>query len=183
MSRAAIEPWFAPGSGWYSPGKCAPGSLKDIEERNRAAYRCVVFLKRDDGGRALEPDSIMAALRYVGALVCECSRDDVWDAGLFCPPAMSETYVRLFGVRLVRVNGEFRQYQGTAWNRKMERRVPQTWLCAPDAEAGLRVIDRMPRPPHRGNFARTVATVLNPTAPMGQRSTSSAAPGGGLSSP
>lgn len=37
MSRPAIEPWFAPGSGWYTPGMCALGSLKDVEERTGIA--------------------------------------------------------------------------------------------------------------------------------------------------
>jgi hypothetical protein len=166
VSRTAIEPWFAPGSGWYVPAACAPGSLKDIEDRNRAAFRCVVFLLRDHAGTPMEPDSIMAALRYDGALVCERSRtvDDGWDAGLFSPPAMSNVYLQLWNVRLVRLKGYIRQYQGVAWDRKRERQVRQTWLCVPDAETGLRVVNQMPRPSNRAAFASTFAPVLNPTA-------------------
>lgn len=165
MSRVAIEPWFVPGSGWYVPAACAPGSLADVEGRNRAAYRCVVFLLRHEGA-PMEPDSVMAALRYDGALICERShtKEDAWDAALFSPPAMSNAYLRLWDVRLVRLRGHIRQYQGLAWDRKGERQVPQTWLCVPDAETGLRVVNQMPRPANRSAFARTVAAVLNPAA-------------------
>jgi len=46
-------------------------------------------------------------------------------------------------VKLVRMRGGFRQYQGTEYDERAMHSWAQTWFCAPNVDAGLGVLAKM----------------------------------------
>lgn len=138
-----VAPWFEPGSGWYRIGKCAPGSAADIEAQAKAAFRCVVFRMRRQRVR-LPAAEIAAAHPIARAVVCrDWGNFPHWHAQLLTWPLPGKQLLQMHKVKLVRMRGGFRQYQGTEYDETITHHWPQTWLCAPNVEAGIAVLDKM----------------------------------------
>ena len=139
-----IAPWFEPGSGWYRLGNCAPGTPADLEAKGKAAYRCVVFRMRHEGGAKLSPSEVAAVAPVAGAIICmDWGNHPHWHAGLLALPTLSKQLLHMHKVKLVRMRGGFRQYQGTEYDERATHSWAQTWFCAPNVDAGLGVLAKM----------------------------------------
>lgn len=138
-----IAPWFEPGSGFYRRGNCAPGSAADMAAQAEAAYRCVVFRMRHQGLKL--PAADVAAMKPVaGGIVCtDSGTRPHWHGSLQALPGLAKQLMHMHQVRLVRVRGGFRQYQGIEYNERATESWLQTWFCAPNETAGIAVLDKM----------------------------------------
>ena len=139
-----LQPFFEPGSGWYRMrGPTAPGSIRDLENKQAAAFRCVVFRMRHEGVR-LAPADVLARHFVEGGLICN---DDytrpAWHAVLYALPDMKRALILMHDAKLKRARGGFRQYQGWEWDEKAMNKYTQTWFCAPNHEAGVSVLASM----------------------------------------
>ncbi|PZP98323.1 MAG: hypothetical protein DI587_14855 [Variovorax paradoxus] len=138
-----VAPWFEPGSGWYRIANCAPGSAADVDARTKAAFRCVVFRMRRQGMK-LAAAEIAAAPPIAGAVLCrDWGNFPHWHAELLTLPLPGKQLLQMHKVKLVRVRGGFRQYQGTEYDETITHSWPQTWFCAPNEEAGVAVLRKM----------------------------------------
>lgn len=139
-----ISPWFEPGSGWYRLGNWAPGTPADLDAKAKAAYRCVVFRMRRQGGGKLTASEVAAAEPVAGGIVCmDWGNHPHWHAELLALPGLKKQLLHMHQVKLVRMRGGFRQYHGTEYDEKALSSWPQTWFCAPNAEAGMGVLEKM----------------------------------------
>jgi hypothetical protein len=138
-----IAPWFESGSGYHRLGNWAPGSIEDNAAKADAAYRCVVFRMRHQGRRL--PAAEVAAMKpSPGGIVCtQLGTWPHWHAELLRLPDLSKQLMHMHQVRLVRMRGGFRQYQGVEYNEMASASWPQTWFCAPNETAAIAVLDKM----------------------------------------
>ena len=66
-----------------------------------------------------------------------------WHIQALALPDLGRQLLQMHDVRLVRMRGGFRQYQGTEYDERALQSWEQTWFCAPDAAAGLAVLEKM----------------------------------------
>lgn len=138
-----IAPWFEPGSGFHRLGHSAPGSVADNAARADAAYRCVVFRMRRQGLKL--PAADIAATKPIagGIVATQLGTRPHWHAELLALPGLNKQLMHMHQVRLVRMRGGFRQYQGIEYNERATESWLQTWFCAPNETAGIAVLDKM----------------------------------------
>jgi hypothetical protein len=140
-----IAPWFEPGSGFYRMGQWAPGSLADKEARPKAAYRCVIYrMRRPSTGAKLPASDVLLQQPISAGIICtDHYTHPRWHAEALALPDLDHQLLQMHEVRLVRVRGGFRQYQGIEYGEKALTSWPQTWFCAPNETAGRAVLDQM----------------------------------------
>lgn len=127
--------------------KTTIGSPRDLQDKQAASFRCVVFRMRF-GGVRLAPVDVLARHFVEGGLILN---DDytrpAWHAVLYALPDMKNALIMLHDARLKRSRDGFRQYQGWEYGEKGIERYPQTWFCAPSHEAGVSVLASMSSAP------------------------------------
>ena len=143
--NAQIAPWFEPGSGFYRPGMAAPGTMRDKEDRQEVAYRCVIFkMRRARDGLKLPVAEVLLQAPVISGIICtDRFTYPRWHAEALALPELSRQLLQLHAVRLVRMRGDFRQYQGIQYSENARESWLQTWFCAPNEEAGRAVLHEM----------------------------------------
>ena len=140
-----IAPWFEPVSGFYRMGQWAPGSLTDKAARAKAAYRCVIYrMRRPRTGAKLLASTVLLQQPISAGIICtDHYTHPRWHAEALALPELNHQLLQLHDVRLVRVRGGFRQYQGIEYGEKALTSWGQTWFCAPNEAAAIAVLDKM----------------------------------------
>lgn len=140
-----IAPWFEPGSGFYRMGPWAPGSHADREARPKAAFRCVIYRMRlPRTGAKLPPSDVLLQTPVSAGIICtDHYTHPNWHAEALALPDLETQLLQMHEVRLVRVRGGFRQYQGIEYGEKALTSWRQTWFCAPNQTAAIAVLDKM----------------------------------------
>ncbi|KQP23339.1 hypothetical protein ASF43_05615 [Pseudorhodoferax sp. Leaf267] len=95
-------------------------------------------------GLKLSASEVAAPPALAGVVICmDWGNHPHWHAELLGLPGLSKQLVHMHNVKLVRMRGGFRQYRGTEYDERATESWPQTWFCAPNAEAGLAVLAKM----------------------------------------
>jgi len=139
-----IAPHFGPGSGWYQPGREAPGSAAELKGMAAAAFPCTIFVLYRRGIRMHPREIMLPEHRRTGYLVClDRFTAPHWYACVFETPDMRKELARLLHARLERENNGVRLYGGIEVEDRGLVEHRQALLATPTEERGLEILRSM----------------------------------------
>ncbi|KQP37542.1 hypothetical protein ASF44_14445 [Pseudorhodoferax sp. Leaf274] len=101
-------------------------------------------MRRPRTGAKLAPGEVLLQTPVSAGIICtDRFTGPHWHAEALELPGLDRQLLQMHEVRLVRVRGGFRQYQGIEYGEKALTSWNQTWFCAPNQAAAIAVLDQM----------------------------------------